>query len=315
MTSLRKLRRDYVSADLSAIDAMLSRLTEEDAVMRFSLEDRRHEVEAELAAIPDEPENKAEAALFFGGRPVVGSLGIESEFAGHMVGLMQDLVAKQHALETDGGLGQRGMVANKAAARLHVTDALRGSFGFVFEELQPEESFVPTSLKVALDHVTDLLGAFAERDKERFDLAIENVDQRVLATVGEFFSYLNREGATLRLVSGDADRPFDDEAIKRAAERASTTTVTDKDEEIPGQLAGILPDRHLFEFRCEGPRGVISGKVDKALSAGAAADLQMQWVNRTAVGVFRVRQVMTGGELVRETFTLKSVRERQEQTS
>jgi len=46
---------------------------------------------------------------------------------------------------------------------------------------------------VALDHVTDLLSAFAERDNERFDLAIENVDQRVLAAVGEFFSYLNRQ--------------------------------------------------------------------------------------------------------------------------
>ena len=309
MTSIRKLRRDYASADLSTIDGMLSHLTDEDAVMRFSLEDRRREVEAELAAISDEPENRAQAAVLFGGRPVVGSLGIESEFAGHVVGLVQDLVAKQHAQETDGGLGQRGVVANKAAARLHVTEALRGSFGFVLEELHPEETFVPSSLKVALDHVTDLLSAFAEPDKERFDLAIENADQRVLATVGDFFSYLDREGATLRLVSGDSDRPFDDDAIKRAAERASTTTVTDKDEDIPGQLAGILPDRHLFEFRCESPRGVISGNVDRQLSAAAAAELQNQWVNRTAVGVFRVRQVMTGGELVRETFTLKSIRE------
>lgn len=312
MTTLRKLRRDYVSADLAAIDGMLTQLTDEDAVMRFSLEDRRREVEAELAAIPDRPESWAQAALLFGGRPVVGSLGIESEFAGQAVGYLQDLVTKQHALETDGALGLRGVVANKGAARLHVTDALRGSFGFMLEELHPEETFVPTSLKEALDHVAELLGAFAERDKARFDTAVENVDQRVLATAGEFFSYLNREGATLRLVSGDADRPFDEDAIKRAMERASTTTISDKDEDIRGQLAGVLPDRHLFEFRCEGPRGVISGKVDKSLTASSVADLQKEWVDRTAVGVFRVRQVMTRGELVRETFTLKNIREDQE---
>lgn len=242
----------------------------------------------------------------------VGPLGIESDFAGQAVGYLQDLVTKQHALETDGALGLRGVVANKGAARLHVTDALRGSFGFMLEELHPEETFVPTSLKEALDHVTALLRAFAERDKARFDSAVENVDQRVLATAGEFFSYLNREGATLRLVSGDADRSFDEDAIKRAMERASTTTVSDKDEDIRGQLAGVLPDRHLFEFRCEGPRGVISGKVDKSLTASSVADLQREWVNRTAVGVFRVRQVMTRGELVRETFTLKNIRKDQE---
>ena len=112
------------------------------------------------------------------------------------------------------------------------------------------------------------------------------------------------------MVSGELDRPFDDEAVSRAARRASTTTVVDKDEEIVGQLAGTLPERHMFEYRCEGPRGVINGKVDRVLSSSDVAQLQTDWVNKTGVGAFNIRQVYVEGALMRETFTLKSIRER-----
>ncbi|WIM10053.1 MAG: hypothetical protein OJF58_001006 [Enhydrobacter sp.] len=76
-----------------------------------------------------------------------------------------------------------------------------------------------------------------------------------------------------------------------------------------GQLAGVLPEAHMFEFRCEGLRGVIRGKIDRALSAFDAAQLATQWANKTATGRFAIRQVLKEGELVRETFTLKSIRE------
>jgi hypothetical protein len=82
----------------------------------FATTDERKQTIETLDAAPDEP--VASAALFFGGDPAIGARGIESEFAGSAVTKFQDIVAKVLAHET-GGLGQRGIVPNKA--RQHST--------------------------------------------------------------------------------------------------------------------------------------------------------------------------------------------------
>jgi hypothetical protein len=307
MSSLRKLKRDHASADLSAIEGMIGGLTDEDVLTRMSLEGRRDELREQLAAIPTEEEQLASAAVFFGGRPVVGSMGIESEFGGKAVSMLQDLVSKQFAHD-GGGIGQRGVVPDKSGARLHVTDVLRGSFGFLLEELQPQGQLLDTSLKASLDRVTELLSAFAEPSEEGFETAVEAVDERVLTAAQEFFSLLRREGATLRMVAGDIEHSFDETSVERAAERAKVTTVVDKEESIEGQLAGILPDAHRFEFRTVGPRGIIEGRVDHTLSASDAAQLITTWLNKDAVAIVAVRQVYKDETVVRESFTLRGIR-------
>jgi hypothetical protein len=77
----------------------------------------------------------------------------------------------------------------------------------------------------------------------------------------KFFNLMSQSGATLRLVAGETDRSFGMEAVDRAAERAISTTVQDDEEDIKGQLAGVLPDAHQFEFRAGAGRGIIRGKV------------------------------------------------------
>lgn len=153
MGSLRKLERDYVSADLAAVENLIDRLTDEDVMARFGLEARRDELRQSLAALAPQDDLTASAAIFFGGRPVVGSSGIESEFAGNAVAKFQDLVAKLFAQQENGGLGQRGVVANKAATRLHITNIVRGSFGFLLEDVSPQGALIETNLKVAADAV------------------------------------------------------------------------------------------------------------------------------------------------------------------
>jgi hypothetical protein len=287
---------------------MIARLTDEDVMMRMSLEDRRAELLGELASLPTGGEMLASAAMFFGGRPVVGGLGIESDFAGKAASIFQDLVAKQTAEETF-GLAQRGVVPNKSGTRLHITDVVRGSFGFLFEELEPNAPLIDTSLKLAVDHVSALLSAFAEVDEAQFQTAVESVDARVLATAEQFFSLMRQEGATLRIIAGEFDRTFDVASVERAAERAKVTTVVDKEERIPGQLAGVLPDGHMFEFRSAGPRGVIRGKVDKEISSVEADAMNTNWRNRPIVATVAVRQVIKDGEVVRESFTLRTLDE------
>ena len=303
MTATRKLERDFAYADLAAVNALLSRLTDEDIMTRVGLEARVEELQqssAELEHVREAP--TASALLFFGGRPVFGSRGIESEFAGNAVMKFQDIVAKVLADET-GRLGQRGVVANKAAATLHITNIVRGSFGFLLEETQSQPPLLDSQLKTAVDDASRLLEAFGEPDEEEFRSAVETIDQRVLGTARAFFDLMRHNGATLRLVAGNLDRSFGVEAVERAADRATSTSVEDAEETLAGQLAGVLPDAHQFEFRTA-EQGTIRGRVDRTLKAAELAGFNKDWVNVDALARVIVRRVRSEGAVVRETYTL-----------
>lgn len=306
MSTLRKLERDFVHADMAAVSGLLAQLGDEDVMARLGLEARLEELQQTIAQLdPTKDEPMASAALFFGGRPVIGARGIESEFAGAAVTKFQDIVAKVLAHET-GGLGQRGIVPNKGASTLHITNIVRGSFGFLLEEVQPQQQMmmVETPLKAAVDDVTKLLDAFGEPDEEQFRSAVETIDQRVLGTAREFFDLMRQSGATLRLVAGETDRSFGVEAVGRAAERATSTTVEDSEETIRGQLAGVLPDAHQFEFRAGPDRGTIRGKVDRALTTDQLTQFNRDWVNVDADACVHVKRIFRSGAVVRENYTL-----------
>ncbi|MDP4006891.1 hypothetical protein [Methylobacterium sp. NEAU K] len=311
MSALKKIERDQHAAEFAAVTALLDQLTASDIITRMGLEARRDEIAAALAGMTDEPKvPTASAALFFGGKPVAGSRGIESEFGGNAVTKFQDLVAKLMADEA-GALGQRGIVPNKGAATLHITNVVRGSFGFLLEEVEPQGEAIDTSLKVAVDNAAQLLSAFGETSEDKFRAAVEKIDQRVLTTAQEFFSLMRTSGATFRLLAGDEDRSFGPEAVSRAAERASSTRVTETEEQIEGQLGGVLPDAHQFEFRSVS-RGPVKGSIDRAIPSSELAELNRTLVNVDAVATLKVRRVLRDGEIARESFTLLRLDARQE---
>jgi len=311
MSALKKIVRDQHAAEFAAVTALLDQLTASDIITRMGLEARRDEIAAALAEMTEEPEiPTASAALFFGGKPVAGSRGIESEFGGNAVTKFQDLVAKLMADEA-GALGQRGIVPNKSAATLHITNVVRGSFGFLLEEVEPQGQVLETSLKVAVDNAAQLLSAFGETSEDKFRAAVEQIDQRVLTTAQEFFSLMRTSGATFRLLAGDEDRSFGPEAVSRAAERASSTSVTETTEQVEGQLGGVLPDAHQFEF-CSATRGPLKGSIDRSIPTADLAEMNRALVNVDAVATLKVRRVLRDGEVARESFTLLRLEPRQE---
>ena len=267
MTSIQKLARDRTAAELKSIESLLAGLTEEDVMARISLEDRRDDLQNNLAEMAVEFEDGlASAALFFGGRPVAGQRGVESEFAGTAVAKFQDLVAKLLVQEI-GELGQRGPVPNKAMSTMHITGLVRGSFGFLVQELQPQGQLVHSALSKAVDDASRLMSAFSSDDEALFQSAAGDVDSRVLSTAGEFFSLLGENHATLRLVAGDHDDAFNAGAVQLAMQRAQTTVVDEGFGEIEGQLKGALPEGHMFEF-ADALGKVIRGRVDRPARPG-----------------------------------------------
>ena len=50
---------------------------------------------------------------------------------------------------------------------------------------------------------------------------------------------------------------------------------------VVGQLAGVLPDAHQFEFRASAERGVTRGKVDKSFTSSQLVLFNRDWANVT----------------------------------
>jgi hypothetical protein len=155
------------------------------------------------------------------------------------------------------------------------------------------------------------LRAFAEPNDEKFQEAVEAVDNRIVSTARDFFELMRNSGATLRLVAGESDNSFSPQAVAMAAERAGTTEVEEAEERVEGELGGVLPDAHQFEFRAVGPRGTIRGKVDRALTPEELAVFNLRFVNVPARVQLQVRRVRRSGLIVRESFTLLKLEPRE----
>ena len=302
---VRKIQHDQVRAEAAALSGLIDQLGDEDVMTRFGLEDRLEEIRREMSNwLLQDDEPTASAALFFGGRPVSGKRGVESEFGAAAVSKFQDVISKVMAVRAAGSLGQRGVVPNKGASTLHITNVVRGSFGFLLEEIEPQSQIFDTSLKSAVEDASQLLDAFGEIDEERFRTAVEDIDERVLGTARDFFELMRQNGATLRLVTGDEDHSFGADAVARAADRAQHTTIEDTDERIRGYLTGILPEAHQFEFRALTERGTIRGKVDRSLTSQRLLEFNRDWIEVDADALVKVRRVLRNRAVVRETYTL-----------
>ena len=95
---MRCLEFDALNADLAAVSSLLEQRSEdEDPIGHLQLTARKSELESELARLQQGHERSASIALYFGGRPVVGSRGILATFGGKMLDIYQDLVSKRFA--------------------------------------------------------------------------------------------------------------------------------------------------------------------------------------------------------------------------
>lgn len=306
MSALAKLRKEVTAADLAAVESLLGEIHDAKSLSRLSLESRRTELHDELQKFAQhDDDTHASAALFFGGRPVVGSHGIASDFGGRALQSFQELITKQLADETV-GLGQRGIVPQRDAARLHITNIVRGSFGFLLEEVDSQERLVQSQLALTMEKVTDLIASLGSEDEEHYRAILENLDPRVLAQAKDFFTLLDQADATFRLVQGSHDFAFSRSDVHRATERATTTRVSEDTERVEGILLGVLPDAHQFEFELTNG-AVIRGKVTREFGRDLRA-LSRELHDKEALATLLVRRVYRASTVVRESFTLAAIK-------
>jgi hypothetical protein len=304
-----KLERSSLHADLTATNELLEKSPPEDVLGRIGLTSRRDEIVQAIAALDARPNSRASTLVQFSGTPVIGSVGIKSDFAGTALKNYQDVVAKVLALQQSGNLGERGVVPHRDAATLHLTNIVHGSFGFILEELSgaAQEEFLESALKSAVEETARLVSLFADEDEDRFASALVNTDRRVFDGVAEFISFISQNGATFRLVSSNIDRTFNTALMQVAGERARLTHMSEGERELVGELRGVLPEAHRFEFRtAEGE--VIQGAVSRQISSDRLQAMYLEFMDQPVRAVMQVRRIERAGRELRQSYTLIATR-------
>lgn len=249
----RKLCLQGLQAELASLSDLLQGAKElDDPVGEFQLEKRKGKLEAEIRSLANAREDKASVALFFGGKPVLGSRGISATFAGQMLESFQGLIARKFASTELGALGERGPVPMKQATDLMVTNLARGSFGFVLDELSDQEEIDVTALKLVVEDVVTTLERVSSSNEADFEEVVDELDPRMLISLKDFFIALDSAEGTLRLVDDAADIALDSQAIHRGRLRTEATSIDENDLTIEGMLIGFLPEHRKFEMNVEG---------------------------------------------------------------
>lgn len=259
----RKLEIDSLRAEESGLRALLKEAHQvDDPVGVLQFKDRLSEINEQLQALGNSPARLASVALFFSGKPVLGSIGIASDFAGKALKAYQELISKIFAKLELGGMGERGPIPLKQDATLMVTGMAHGSFGFVLNELSDQTELHDTALKETVTATTDLLEGVSGVNETSFEQLADDLDSRTLDALRRFFGDLNSEAATIRIVDDVRELQLDSASIHRALLRTEATEIEESSIDAEGIMKGFLPAHRRFEM--EGLDGVTySGSVSQ----------------------------------------------------
>jgi hypothetical protein len=290
--------RLHLEAEQKFLLEQLATLPEAARLTRASAESRLRKVKEQLAAGTDERE-PARVRLTFRGRPVVGSHGVFAEFGTKAVNGFTEAVAAMAASLT-GPLAATGPIPGRVQSQLLITNTALGSFGFELEEHRAGQlTFDETSPAAqALERTQKLLQATLGSDDELADSAFD-ADRRALDRVRAFLQTLLDNEAVCTVQYGDARVTFSDLGqVRTSVARLSTENLREEEQELSGELKGVLPSSRVFEFRLEPGGQVIRGKLGTTILDPDALNGQLRVPLRvkvvvTRVGVGRPRYLLT----------------------
>lgn len=245
-----KLKIDALRAELAGARSLLEQSRSvRDIVGELQYQQRVDELTADLEELQGQQNPFASVALYFNGKPVIGSRGISAEFAGKALEGFQDIISKVYALNELGAMGQRGRVPLQRSAGLMVTGVSHGSFGFVLDEMSDQEELCNTALKDVVSSVSHILQDIGSDSDERFEGAIEGMDSRTLSSLRDFFKYMDSSEASVRFVDDEQEFTLDYDSIHRGRVRTEATEIEEDESLIRGVLRGFLPDHRKFELQ------------------------------------------------------------------
>ncbi len=262
---LNKLRVESIQAELASIERLLKESDEAgDPVSRIQFQYKKDKLQEELSTL-EIGGPKASVALFFSGRPVIGSRAIRADFTAEILKEFQDIVSKVHANLAFGKMGTRGKVPLSASSGLVISSVVKGSFGFVLEEMTDQGQAIDTTLKFVVGEAIELIVNIGTQDEERYLEIFRKIDGRTLISIKDFFTNLDGGNAQIRIVDDKNDYILDANYIRRAKIRADSISVSDEPKELVCRVVGILPNHRKIEVELEDRTPVYGSINDEAL--------------------------------------------------
>jgi hypothetical protein len=306
---LPQLNQQYLQANLAQAEVLLADAAQDDdPIGQHQLGQLVRDLRGKLAAMPQLiAQAPAGVALFFGGRPVVGSQGIHAEFGSKILDRFQKIVSERYASEELGPLSTRGRVPLKDDTHLLITDVVRGSFGFVLQAAQDESSDASdTSLKTVVDKVASTISRVAAQDDMLFDEAASEIDERQKNSLSEFFKLLDAEGATMRIVEGERDFELDQASVQRARSRVAGLQIKEDIQTLSGQIVGWSDVSAKFELKLHDSLAIVQGTVSRAELERVESEGLEPYHKHLRVSV-KVREVTAKNRLPKLSYTLTSL--------
>lgn len=279
---------------------------------RLMWQSRLAEIDQQIAALSVTRSNYATVAVIFDGNPVIGSGDIRLDFTADALDSYQKLVSLTLAVRlVREELPQRGPLPGANQSRLFIRDLVRGSMGFILEEIVPDQSEAfSTPLKDAVESTTRLLTTLSGGSDEDFEATIEETQPRLVGAVQRFAKVLYEAGASTRIVGDEHRLSLSTDEVGRLSRRLSEVEVDEKVEPVDGVLLGVLPDSREFELKPPGDDAVtIKGAISEELALKYTADaafkerLLLQPV-RAQIKVIRTSR---NGRVVRERRVLEAI--------
>ncbi len=306
---LRRLRLDALRAELGSVQSQIAQSDEYGDIVGSSQFRRRLEqIQEEISTLELQDPTRASVALYFSGRPVLGTRGIAADFAGRCLENYQDLISKTFARRELGALGERGPIPLRQSTEMMVTGVTHGSFGFILDEMSDQNSILDTQLKEVVKEVSLTLEKFcADSDSEFLEFASE-IDQRTVISLRNFFQEMDSSAAMVRIVEDIHEINLDASAVLRARRRAESSTIEDETVDIQGTAIHLLPDHRTFEFRTF-TGDVLFGKAhaDAVESYLNAIAMQINVANSRMTAHMQVRTVHALNREPRSTYRLRNL--------
>lgn len=219
-------------------------------------------IQRQIAEVGTKRSNYASVALVFDGNPVIGTSNIRVDFSTDALMSYQKLVSarlaekERDAAGKDASLPNRWRLPGARNTILFIRDLVRGSMGFILEELPEQAEFLPTRLKDAVESTTELLGKLSKASDDEFQQTVSETEPRVVRAIQKFTEILFEAGASTR-ISGDEQRlSLSIGDVDRLSKRLKEVVISEEMETIDGVLQGLLPEKLEFEFKKSGENGV-----------------------------------------------------------
>lgn len=279
---------------------------------RLMWQNRLAEIDQQIAALSAARSNYATVAVIFDGNPVIGFGDIRLDFTADALDSYQKLVSLTLATRlAREELPQRGPLPGADQSRLFIRDLVRGSMGFILEEIVPDQSEAfPTPLKDAVESTTQLLTTLSGGSDEDFEATLEGTQPRLVSAVQRFAKVLYEAGASTRIVGDERRLSLSTDDVGRLSRRLSEVEVAEEVRPVDGVLLGVLPESREFELKPPGNDAVtIKGAISEELALKYTADAAFK--ERLLLQPVRaqIKMISTSrnGRLVRERRVLEAL--------